>query len=226
MSNSDSGTPTGPPSGADASPGKGRGIAGTIDGDMQPCWLCGRSVSARALFCHACGAVQAPRDLDCFTRLGMERRFDIDLEMLGRQHAGFTRALDPNRFAARGARQQAHARAQVEALAEAFDTLRDPVRRARYLLGLMGLSPLGQASEPEEEIADLRKTLLEANEVLAVDRLAHAVGQRIEACIKYLAIAFRNGQAESAALILARLEQLEALSAQARDRRISFSPDI
>ena len=212
MSSSDSGRPTGP-----------KGIAGAIDGDMQPCWLCGRSVSARALFCHGCGAVQAPRELDGFARLGMERRFDIELEALNRQYAGFTRALDPDRFKARGTRQQEHARAQAAALTEAYDTLRDPVRRARYLLELLGIPQAESPAEPEEEIADLRATLAGTEDVLAVDRLAHAVGQRIEACIKYLAIAFRNGQADNAARILARLEQLEELSARARERRAGFA---
>lgn len=218
MTTSDSGIP----------PGK-RGIAGTIDGDLEPCWLCGRSVAARALFCHACGAVLPPRALDPFTRLGLERRFDLDLEVLGRQFAGFSRALDPDRFAARGARQQANARAQADALEEAFETLRDPVRRARALLALMDVDPLPPPETPDEEVADLAAQLAAAEDAVAVDRLGNAVTQRIEACIKYLAPALRNAQAdpsrsEGAVRILARLEQLEALAQEARDRRAALAP--
>ena len=102
-------------------PGNSGGISGAIAGDLEPCGTCGRSVAPRALFCHACGAAQPPRPLDPFTRLGLERRFDSDLEQLSKQHAGFTRVMDPERFAARGPRQQANAKAQVEALREAFD---------------------------------------------------------------------------------------------------------
>ena len=213
MTTSDSGTPQPP-----------KGIAGSINGDLEPCWLCGRSVAARALFCHSCGAVQAPRPLDHFTRLGLERRFDIELEALNRQHAGFSRALDPERFAARGTRQQANARAQVDALADAYETLRDPVRRARYLLDLEGAPQPPQEAEDDEEVAALSGQLAAAHDVAAIDRLAADVGQRIESCIKYLAIAFRNGQTDNAARILARLEQLESLCAAARARRAGLAP--
>ncbi len=211
MTTSESGPPAAP-----------KGIAGSIDGDMEPCWLCGRSVAARALFCHSCGAVQAPRPLDHFARLGLERRFDIELEVLNRQHAGFSRALDPERFAARGARQQGNARAQLDALAEAHETLRDPVSRARYLLGLLGVPT--QEAEEDEEVAALSGQLAAAPDVAAIDRLAADLGQRIESCIKYLAIAFRNGQTDNAARLLARLERLEALCAASRARRVELAP--
>ncbi|KAA0680993.1 molecular chaperone DnaJ [Roseomonas genomospecies 6] len=218
MTTSDSGPPQFPKGGPP------KGIAGAIDGDLEPCWLCGRSVAARAMFCHSCGAVQAPRPLDHFTRLGLERRFDIEPEALARQHAGFSRAMDPERFAARGARQQANARAQADALTEAYETLRDPVRRARYLLELLNAPAASMSADEDEEVAALAQRLDAAPDVAAVDRLAHDLGQRVESCIKYLAIAFRNGQTDNAARILARLERLEALAAESRTRRAGLAP--
>lgn len=218
MTTSDSGPPRSPREGAP------KGIAGAIDGDLEPCWLCGRSVAARAMFCHSCGAVQAPRPLDHFTRLGLERRFDIEPQALARQHAGFSRAMDPERFAARGARQQANARAQADALAEAHEALGDPVRRARYLLELLNVPAAAISAEEDEEVTALARRLDTAPDVAAVDRLAHDIGQRVESCIKYLAIAFRNGQTDNAARILARLERLEALAVESRTRRAGLAP--
>lgn len=218
MTTSDSGPPRFPKKGSS------KGIAGAIDWDLEPCWLCGGSVAPRAMFCHSCGAVQAPRPLDHFARLGLERRFDIELEALARQHAGFSRAMDPERFAARGARQQANARAQADALAEAHETLRDPVRRARYLLELLNVPAASMSAEEDEEVAALAQRLDAAPDVTAVDWLAHDLGQRVESCIKYLAIAFRNGQTDNAARILARLERLEALTAESRTRRAGLAP--
>lgn len=216
------------------------GISGAIAGDLEPCGTCGRSVAPRALFCHACGAAQPPRPLDPFTRLGLERRFDIDLEQLSKQHAGFTRAMDPERFAARGPRQQANAKAQVDALREAYEVLRDPIRRAHALLSLLGGTPAagdeaGTGSENgDEEIADLAARLSRADDALELDRIGLDLGQRIEACIKYLTPAFRKAQTASgtdspptfdgAARILARLERLEALAADVRDRRAARTP--
>lgn len=201
----------------------GAGIAGTIGGDLRPCWQCGHSVAPRALFCHGCGAVQAPREgVDHFARLGLERRFDIDLDQLARQHAGFARALDPARFAARGARQQALARQQAEAMAAAHVVLRDPVRRARYLLELAGepLAPSG----PDPDTAAILARLAGAAEAMTVDRLAAELANRIETGIRALAAAFRAGRTAEAATLLARLESLETAAATARDRRAGLAP--
>lgn len=229
MTSSKSGPPkSGPPGNSSG------GISGAIAGDLEPCGTCGRSVAPRALFCHACGAVQPPRPLDPFTRLGLERRFDIDLEQLSKQHAGFTRAMDPERFAARGPRQQANAKAQVEALRDAYEVLRDPIRRAHALLELIGSTPADGEEDGDEEIADLAARLARADDVLELDRIGLDLNQRVEACIKYLAPAFRKAQTAStpdsppatdgAARILARLERLEALAAEVRDRRAARTP--
>lgn len=209
--------------------GKGGGggprIAGTIEGDMQPCWLCGRSVSSRALFCHSCGAVQPPRGgVDHFTRLGLERRFDIEPETLTRQFTGLGRALDPDRFLARGKRQQEYARAQADALAEGYEVLRDPVRRARYLLHLLGAGPLENDPGEPADVTALRAELAAATDPLVIDRLALDVEQRMEACIRELAMAFRAGLTATARRVVARLEELEDIAAEARARRAALGP--
>lgn len=224
MTTSDSGTPPDRPRGKPPA----KGIAGTIDGDLEPCWLCGRSVTARALFCHGCGAVLPPRPLDPFARLGLERRFDIDPEQLTRQYAGFGRSLDPERFTARGSRQQANARAQADALDDAYEMLRDPVRRARCLLSLMGADPLPPPDLQDEEVAALATQLAASGDAATVDRLAQEIAQRIETCIRYLGPALRHVQsapakADGAVRILARLDQLETLAAEARSRRSALA---
>lgn len=203
--------------------GNGPRIAGTIAGDLEPCWLCKRSVSARALFCHGCGAVLPPRDLDHFARLNLECRFDIDLEQLARQHTGLTRALDPERFVARGARQQAHARAQAEAMSAAYAVLRDPVRRARYLLEMLGIERVAASPADDPDAMDLRGDLAAAPDAPGVDRVALDVVNRIAACIRDLSIAFRTGLTGNAARVLARLEDLEAIAEAARERRAAFT---
>lgn len=202
--------------------GNGPRIAGTIPGDLEPCWLCGRSVSARALFCHGCGAVLPPRELDHFARLNLECRFDIDLEQLARQHSGLTRALDPERFVARGARQQGNARAQAEAMSAAYEVLRDPVRRARYLLEMLGIKRVAASPADDPDAMDLRGDLAAAPDAAAVDRVALDVVHRIEACIRDLSIAFRTGLTGNAARVLARLEDLDAIAEAARERRAAF----
>jgi molecular chaperone HscB len=107
----------------------------------DPCGQCGGVVGPRALFCHACGAVLPPAALDPFTRLGLERRLDLDPAQIARQYSGFARAFAGDRFADRDAAQRANASAQAAALADALATLTDPIRRAHALRALQGGSP-------------------------------------------------------------------------------------
>ncbi|HAX91890.1 MAG TPA: hypothetical protein DCY07_06765, partial [Rhodospirillaceae bacterium] len=59
------------------------------------CWLCQKGTSLRALFCQHCGTIQPVRALDHFARLGLERRIDVDSELLERQYASYKRTLAP-----------------------------------------------------------------------------------------------------------------------------------
>ncbi|MCW2247018.1 molecular chaperone HscB [Azospirillum fermentarium] len=199
------------------------GIAGAIDGGLQPCWQCGQDVGARALFCHGCGAVLPPRALDPFTRLGVEQHFDLDLAVLGRQLAGFTRALDPARFAARGPRQQANARAQAEAMAQAHATLHDPLQRARTLLRRAGVDLLPADPARDPDTASLAASLASGG-AAAVDQVAAEAARLTEEGIRALADAFRHGRTGAAARLLARLEALEAVTAAALARRSGSAP--
>ncbi len=117
-----------------------------------PCGQCGGVVGPRALFCHACGAVLPPAPLDPFTRLGLERRLDLDPAQIARQYSGFARAFAGDRFANRDEAQRANASAQAAALADALATLTDPTRRANALRALEGGSPdptSGAADAPQ-----------------------------------------------------------------------------
>lgn len=212
---------SGPPG---SSPG---GPPGAVD--LEPCAQCGNPVASRALFCHACGAIQPPRPLDPFARLGLERRFDLDLAQVQRQFAGFGRALAPERVAARGPREQANAKAQSHALADAHATLRDPIRRARALLDLLKPGPIAVAADPDDDTRALAVSLALAiatsgdNEA-AVGRIARDLDQRIEACLTYLTPAIRKAQedaskADAALRMLARLERLTRMAAEAKARR-------
>jgi len=191
---------------------------------MVSCWLCSQPVSQRALFCHHCGTVQPPRVLDPFTRLGLPVRFDVDAAALERQFTGFRRTLAPERFAGKGPRERSNARAHLDALQHAYDTLRDPVRRARYLLDAAQApaAATGAPVDPElldPELAALEAEAAETSDAVVLDRLANRAARAIEQCILDLSAAFRAGELGSAAAAMARLEQLEALAAAVRERR-------
>src|SRR5215475_1923273 len=142
----------------------------TVESDdkLVACWSCHGPVAAAALFCHVCGAVQPPRGQGHFARFGLAPSFDIDAAELDRRYFAFQRNLHPDRFARRSARERAIAESQSASLNEAYETLKDPLTRAAYLLDLVGRpsAAVHAATVEDEELLtealENREALMEA----------------------------------------------------------------
>jgi len=182
------------------------------------CWLCQRTTSMRSLFCHNCGAIQPVRAIDHFARLGLDRRIDLDLDLLERQYAALNKTLDPERFSIRGLGERGHAAKQLEALKEAYITLRDPVRRGRYWLVLHQLET-PETADTHPMVDELRGELEMAAEVSQCDRVAHRAGQALEQGIMGFMQALRAQQWQQANAVLMVLDGLEIILGNVRDRR-------
>lgn len=191
----------------------------TTAGREIVCWKCRQALSLRALFCHNCGAVQPPRPMDYFTRLGLERRFALDPTQLNRQYIGFRRALRSERFAARSQTEQTLAADQADALAHAYQELKEPVRRARYLLQLHGVVSCLPVEDEATALAVLQDTLAEAQDVGVVERLSRELGRDQARSLRELAAAFADDNFVFAAALVGRLQRLAELMELAQQRR-------
>ncbi len=184
------------------------------------CWVCQSPVSARTAFCPTCTAIQPPRALDHFVRLGLECRFDLDRRELDERYRAVRRVFAVERFAAQGVRQRQLALDHLAAVEEAYLVLRDPVRRAEYLLTLVeepGLTPTVTANSNDLDV--LCAQLQAARDVAAVDRVASLAGRGVEACLLDLSASFRHQAFTEVAVVLARLSRLEDIGTEARERR-------
>lgn len=186
------------------------------------CWLCQKAVSHRALFCHHCGTIQPVRELDHFARLGLEHRIDIENDHLDRQYEALRRTLDPSRFMIRGMGERGHAAKQLEALIEAYETLRDPLRRGRYWLTLHQ-KDFQAAVEHNPFVQELRQELQVAENAAHYDRIANRAGQAIEDGIMGLLQALRSQQWQEASAALIQLDGLEGVLKDVRTRRAGCS---
>jgi molecular chaperone HscB len=195
-------------------------LGGGQGSSTTACWMCQTGLSCRAAFCHDCGTIQAPRALDHFARLGLDCRFDIDRAQLAGRTQAMARIFEAERFAAKGPRQKQLALEHLAAIEEAHTVLRDPVRRAEYLLTLVeGQGASSPVVANSNDIDVLRGQLKTAADSAAVDKVAFAAGQRVEACIRELSAAFRQQSFTEVAIILARLAQFEDIAASARAQR-------
>ena len=114
------------------------------------CWSCQKDAGPGAL-CAACGAVQPPDPrADYFRVLGVPCRFAVDEAALEQRHKELTKILHPDRFARSEPRARRASLERSVQLNEAWRCLRDPIRRAEYLLSLHGID-VGERVGPGEQ---------------------------------------------------------------------------
>ncbi len=182
------------------------------------CWICQKPVSTRALFCHHCGTIQPVRDIDHFARLGLPRHLDVDADSLEHQYKALSRTLAPERFAIRGLGERGHAAKQLEALNEAYDVLRDPVKRGRYWLH-MNEKNLKQTDAGNPLVEELRRELADADQPSEYDRVARKAGQALEQGVMLLMQSLRGGNWQLANTTLMELDGVGAILEEVRDCR-------
>jgi len=68
----------------------------------------------------------------------MPRSFDMDLGMLDSRYRELQRSVHPDRFASAGEPERLLSMQQATAINEGYQTLKDPLKRGRYLLELSG----------------------------------------------------------------------------------------
>ena len=152
---------------------------------------------------------------DHFEVLGLPRSFAIDGKALEERHRELTRLLHPDRHAAGGAGARRLALEKTIAVNDAYRTLKDPVRRAVYLLQDRGvdLSESGAHRQalPESallEVMELREELAEARaakDPARVSALAARVRADREAALAELGRAFAADDIARATTQVARI---------------------
>jgi len=138
------------------------------------CWHC-QSEVAGEYFCERCVKVQpVSKETDYFTCLGFPRRLTIDSDKLEAKFYELSRAFHPDFYQNKSETERSISLGNAATLNTAYRTLRDPIRRAEYLLDLeAGARKEIRTSPP----ADLFEEILELQEILeeyrSSDRTSH-----------------------------------------------------
>lgn len=101
---------------------------------VPTCWHCAEP-TRRAPLCPACRKIQPPAETSYFAVFGLSERLDLDSALLDGRFGELTRQIHPDRYVTASAPEQEYARARSEQANLAYQTLRDPVARIRYVLG-------------------------------------------------------------------------------------------
>ena len=163
------------------------------------CWSCQKAAGDGVLCVH-CKAVQPPDPKADFYRVfGIPTVFAVDASELERRYKELTKVLHPDRFARADPQARRASLERSVQLNEAWQTLKDPVRRAEYLLSLNGIdvgemAGVGKPGQSGEhatlpvpqvllmEVLELREALAEAHaakDLLETEALVAKVRSRL-----------------------------------------------
>ncbi len=189
------------------------------------CWSCHEHLSVRAMFCNHCGCIQPVRDIDHFQRMGMEKKVDLDLTALDKNHTALQRTFHAERFIIRSQQERAFAVKHREAIQMAFDNLRDPISRSRYWLMLNRAEAKENATQQNSAIlCELHAMYDDAADTVQLDKLAQRIGQEIEMGIIRLLSVLRTQEWDATNNVLSELDELETLITAVREKRQSLTP--
>ncbi len=189
------------------------------------CWSCKGPVAASALFCDTCHAIQPPGQLDHFTRFGLNRDFIIDLDAIEATYLKQQQLLHPDRFASKSPREQALSSQQAATLNGAFETLKNPVARAEYLLRLAGEEPEGgeghTVNDPAllMEAMEMREALHDAVDRATIDTMIKDTRKQARACEQDVADALEQNAYDRAKKLTTRLRYLMKMTEEARAKK-------
>jgi molecular chaperone HscB len=160
-----------------------------------------------------------------FALFGLEPGFDIDLQALAARYRELQRQVHPDRFASGSEQERLLSVQQATQVNEAYQTLKSPLSRARYLLALRGIT-LNEHDTTMEPLFLMEQ--IELREALAAVRgerdplgALMALGETIEAkeraLVASLAAAFASGDRaalEAARVIVRKLQFMARLNSE------------
>jgi molecular chaperone HscB len=136
------------------------------------CWNC-HERTLGTHFCSGCGKLQQiPQSLDYFALFEMPRKLSMETDVLETKFLQLSWKLHPDNFVNATELERELSLKRSSELNDAYRTLRDPVARVEYLLGIEGARKEGehkQQAPPEllEEVFELNESLDELREAKA-----------------------------------------------------------
>lgn len=159
-----------------------------------------------------------------FALFELQPAFEMDEQLLAARYRELARRVHPDRFANGSEQEQRHAIEQSANLNEAYQTLRTPSRRARYLLSLRGVEVPVETTVQDPEFLMQQMSWREELEDLQADADLAGVAQfkaRLKSAQAQLNADFSalwddDGRKQDAERLVRRMQFLDKLSHEVR----------
>jgi len=158
------------------------------------CWNC-HERTLGTHFCSGCGKLlQLPQAVDYFALFEMPRQLRIEMNGLEQKFLQLSWKLHPDNFVNATEQERELSLKHSSELNDAYRTLRDPVGRVEYLLGLEGARKEGE--HKQQAPPELLEEVFELNESLDGLREAKSSGDDVAALKARLESAQKSFQQE------------------------------
>lgn len=156
-----------------------------------------------------------------FELFGMPVAYVLDVSELAVRYRELQKVVHPDRFAAAGEQSRRLSLQSATMVNEAYDTLRDPLKRAQYLLRLKGVEADPQSStlndpaflmeqmELREALAEVRST---SDPLAELDLLLRRIGDMIKAQVAQLAVQFEDSTPAQLAAAVNTVQKMQFLN--------------
>jgi molecular chaperone HscB len=171
-----------------------------------------------------------------FELFSLPERYRLDRDELDAHYRELQRRVHPDRFAAAGDRERRLSVQQAAQINEAYDTLKDPLRRGRYLLALRGQSVEDQQATHQDpaflmQQMELREALGEVraqdDPLAELDRLAREVRGQYQALEASLAEALDEaGDLQAALTFVLRMQYFTRLQNEVRELEADLEDEL
>lgn len=165
---------------------------------------------------------------DYFALFGLSPSFTLDLAALDSAYFAAQKDFHPDRLAAAGATERTQAIRQSVLLNDAYRTLKDPLKRAQYLLSQKGFL-VGTERDTVKPNVALLTNILEKRELLAEAEndamrcaIAEETEKEIETATNVFSDKFAKGDFEGAAQVALCLGYLYKLKEETRQHRLGI----
>ena len=160
---------------------------------------------------------------DHFELFGLPQQFAVDRAALDERYRELQRTVHPDRYATAGAAERRASMQLATRVNEAYRTLREPLARGRYLLGLHGVDPETESNTSMPagflmEQMELREAIEDAaGDPGRLDRIDIRLRAELEGAYRAMGGELDRAEHKSAAETLRKLMFLEKLREELGD---------
>ncbi|KAJ3441894.1 iron-sulfur cluster co-chaperone protein hscb [Anaeramoeba flamelloides] len=188
---------------------------------QECCWHCDQELESNCLFCSGCKKLQPPNEKsDYFELLGVEKRFDLDINKLNDSFKNLQKQVHPDKFHFRGGEEHKFSKKISTNINRAYKTLKKDNLRAKYMLELNGVSSEGKIIHDPELLMDAleKRQLIETAENPLLEKLQTENEKEKKEIKRKLTNAFLEKNIPEAENYTIKLQYLVKLEEQLNDK--------